>query len=571
MRVFNDHDLNHDFILTSTSHDLLERSKKLVKGLDLFAIKINSRDNIRMLSRPTFIKMFLFLVSAIASNLAWSENVPENGVRFISEVDNLLTLNTITVGSGYDNVGGMYKKSAEEILKKLIMADHMWSFAENKDFLNSYRNDELYEDSEKAKEFLNKTNADGFLMASTIKGNQGLSVELTLFSVLQGLPVVQVHHQDLKTFEMSEFEKILGNLYSKIKGSLPYSGLVRSRRGNTLTINLGFGSGIKAGDQVTFIQILQVKRHPKLNFIVSVDKEIIGQGTVKKSDDTMSFVDITYEKEQGVIQKNAKIQRLSNINYSDPQLQIAQNFDPTKEEEWLPPSIPQFGFAYAGFGFTDYKMSSILVDGTSLNSGNSFAPTFNLGAELWVTKSFIAQFNYKQAFFAGKNSLTGSSPDNVNFTFSQTDFGLGFRQQIGDNFWGPHVKAVLGYYDSNHQVSDTQPTSFTSFKTSGMSLGLGGYFPVTKDNDMALGVDTKFILSPSFSETPVTSGIGDTSVTDFSFYGVFQWTTNMQFKGIIKTNSIQQNFTGGTSTRTNPARSVEVKTTTYGLNLEYLF
>ena len=144
--------------------------------------------------------------------------------------------------------------------------------------------------------------------------------------------------------------------------------------------------------------------HPKLNFIVSVEKEIIGQGTVKKADDTMSFVDITFEKEPGVVQKNAKIQRLANVNYPDPNVQAAQKIDPTKGEEWLPPPIPQFGFAYAGFGFTDYKMNSILLDGTTLDSGSSFAPTFNLGAELWVTKNLIAQFSYRQVFFAGKNS-----------------------------------------------------------------------------------------------------------------------------------------------------------------------
>ncbi len=548
----------------------LESLKKLVKSLDLFAIKFNSRDTIHMLSRPTKLIALIFLFSSLVSATAWSENEPPQGVRFISETDALLTLNTITVGASYDNVGGMYKQASEEKLKKLITADHMWSFAENKEFLNNYRNDELFEDPEKAQDYLAKTKADGFLMVSTVKGNQGLAVELTLFSVLQGLPVVQVYHQDLKTFEFSEFEKIIEGLYTKIKGSLPYSGLVRSRRGNTVTINLGIGNQVNAGDQVTFIQILQVKRHPKLNFIVSVEKEIIGQGTVKKPDDTMSFVDITYEKEPGVIQKNAKIQRLTNINYTDQNVQATQKIDPSKEEEWLPPPIPQFGYVYAGFGFTDYKMNSVLLDGTSLETGNSFAPTFNLGAEFWVTKNFIAQFNYKQVFFAGKNTHTNSSPDSINFNFSQTDIAVGFRQQIGDNFWGPHVKATLGFYDSNHQVSDTQPTAFTSIKVSGMALGLGGYFPVTNDNDLAIGVDTKFVLSPTLSESPVHSGSADTSVTDFTFYGVFQWTTNMQFKAIIQTNSIQSNFSG-TPTRLNPARSVEVKNTTYGLNLEYLF
>ena len=519
------------------------------------------------------LKLTVLITAAIVllSTKVWSQNSQAAGVRFISDIDTQLTMTTMTVGPATDNVGGLYKKSAEEKLKQLISTDHNWGFAENSEAINVYTTGELFEDAQKTNDVLMRTGADGFIVVNTVKGNQGLSVEMTLFSKFEGLPVVQVHQQEPQKFVLSEFEKIIEDLYLKIKASLPYSGLVKSRKGNKLTINLGSSNQIKVGDQITFIQILGVKRHPSLNFIVSVEKEIIGQGIVKKADNSLSFIDITFEKEAGAVQKNAKIQRLSNVTYNNINIQSTDQQDPTKQEEWLPPPIPQFGYVYAGFGFTDYKVNTILQDGTSINSGNSLAPTFNLGAELWITKNLMSQFTYKQIIFGGKNSYSGSTPGEINYNVSETNFAMGFRQQISDNFWGPHVHALLGYYGANHQVSDTQPTAFTSMRISGMSLALGGYFPVSKDNDIAIGVDAKFVLSPKLTESPVSSGDGDTKMTDFSFYGVFQWTTNMQFKGLIQTNSVQTNFSG-TATRAPPAaRSAEIKSTTYAVNLEYLF
>ena len=518
----------------------------------------------------TVFKYAVTIALVLMSTKVWSQNSQPTGVRFISETDTQLTMNSMTVGPATDNVGGVYKKSAEEKLRNLISADHNWSFAENNEAISVYTTSELFEDTQKTKDLISRTGADGFIVVNTVKGNQGLNVEMTLFSKFEGLPVVQVHQQEPQKFVLTDFEKMIEDLYLRIKASMPYSGLVKSRKANRLTINLGSANQIKIGDQITFIQILGVKRHPTLNVIVSVEKEIIGQGIVKKADDTLSFVDINYEKEPGVVQKNAKIQRLSNITYNDIGIQNTDKNDPTKQVEWLPPPIPQFGYVYAGFGFTDYKVNSILQDGTSISAGNSLSPTFNLGAELWITKNLISQFTYKQIIFGGKNTYAGSTPGEINFNVSETNFAMGFRQQISDNFWGPHVRALLGYYGANHQVSDTQPTALTSMRIAGMSLALGGYFPVSKDNDMAIGVDAKFVLSPSLTESPVSSGDSDSKMSDFSFYGVFQWTTNMQFKGMIQTNSVQSSFSG-TATRTNPARSAEVKSTTYAINLEYLF
>lgn len=513
------------------------------------------------------IRFIAVFIISISTSKAWSQQAASMATQFLSEIDQTVTLNYMTIGSAYDNVGGIYKNAAEKKLIDLITQDHIWSFVDSSAEINNFRNDDLYEDPTAAAEFLEKTKTDGFFLVNIIKGQKGMSVAVTLFSKLEGLPVAQESIQDAQSFQMADFEKVIEDLYRKLKLSLPYYGATQSRRGNSITVNIGTRDGVKIGDQVSIIQILKVKRHPKHNFIVGVEKEVLGQGVVTKSEDTLSFVSLNFEKEPNVIQKGAKLQRVSTTVYGSP------NDDSTKilsSQEWLPPAIPQFGYIYAGLGISNYKQSSILVNGSSLESGSNVVPTFNLGAELWVTPRFTAAMNFRQMFFTGNNAVTGSDPDKLNFNVSQIDFGLGYRQALTDNFWGAHVKAAAGYLTANHQVSDSQPTAFTSLRASGLYLGLSGYFPVTKDNDLAIGVDTKFLLSPELSESPVSSGSTDPSISDLNFFGVYQWTTNIQFKGFIQTNTIQSNFSG-TATRTNPARSVEAKTSTYGVNLEYMF
>ena len=47
-----------------------------------------------------------------------------------STTDTLLTLKTVAIAPAYDNVGGIYKKAAEQKISQLIKEDHFWSFEE---------------------------------------------------------------------------------------------------------------------------------------------------------------------------------------------------------------------------------------------------------------------------------------------------------------------------------------------------------------------------------------------------------------------------------------------------------
>src|SRR6202034_2181734 len=56
--------------------------------------------------------------------------------------------------------------------------------------------------------------------------------------------------------------------------------------------------------------------HPKFNFVVNTEKEIIGKIKVLQVDDTLSFGTVIMEKQRHAIDRGAKIDSLEVISYS---------------------------------------------------------------------------------------------------------------------------------------------------------------------------------------------------------------------------------------------------------------
>src|SRR5207253_5550013 len=122
-----------------------------------------------------------------------------------------------------------------------------------------------------------------------------------------GFPLLQEELTDYQGYEIADLEKQLQSMYEKLKARLPYRGMVLSRRGKEVTINLGYKMGIKNNDEISVVQFLKVNRHPKLKFLVSTEKEILGKLKVYKADESLSFAYVTYEREPGTVQANAKL------------------------------------------------------------------------------------------------------------------------------------------------------------------------------------------------------------------------------------------------------------------------
>lgn len=526
---------------------------------------------------------FVFLcVSGLNLDLSFAQvknlkNDSPYPTKYISADDANLTLRSLAVAPAYDNVGGIYRAAAEKELTDLISKDQFWAIAEfhwpqnfSKD---QQRVDVIAENPKLIQQILQASQANGLLSAIITKSSQGININLILYTQDNGLPLLQLSYQDPTTFEIGKFKEILSDLYTQLKQKLPYKALITSRRGNKVTINAGLNANLKMNDQLSVVQILKINRHPKLKFMTGVEKEIIGQIKLTKVEEFSSFAEITFEKEAGVIEKNTKLLATENINYQSANGNAAENANGASNDtaaEWKPQSAPQFGKITALGGFSDYKLSTVLTGGSSYDTGNKFAPSFLLAADLWVTPEYFLNISLQQMYFSGLNSLTGSFPGTLNFVVNNTDLLFGYKYALNGNFWGPSLTAGLGYRSQSTAMSDSSPVAFSSLTTTGLELQVGGYFPVTEANDIGLGLQTEFMITSTLSESPVDSGSASPTLSRFSFYGNYLYSTNVNLKAEMIFSTLNSSFSGSGS-RTNPARSIDEKVTSYLFGIEYLF
>ncbi len=517
---------------------------------------------------------FFFFNFAMAKEVIVGNKNPYP-ISYRSDVDKLLNLKSVVIAPAYDNVGGIYKAATEKKLNELITEDHFWSLADLKlpaaEGGNKFRVDWFEEQPDFTQKVIQNSNADSLLSAIITKSSSGITINLILY-IKDGSPLVSVSYQDEKTFEISKVNEIVADLYEKLKSRIPYSGLIVSRTGNKVTLNLGQKNGVKENDKLSVAQILSIKRHPKLKFMTGVEKEIIGQIVVNKADSNLSFAQITFEKEVGVIEKGSKLLPASFVEYDENSKRLKPVFENEKDaQEWIPTPTPQYGKISVAIGGTDYKIGAMNKAGTkSYSSTKAFAPTISLGSELWITSEWFASLEMLLSNFNANNGLNGSTPANLAFTHGQYDLLVGYKYAVTGNFWGPQLSIGGGYLMGSTQVTDSSPTAYTSNSIKGWQFHLGGYFPISENNKTAFGAKTKFVLFETFNEAPVDSGKGDATINNFGIYLTHQISTNLQFKPEINYSTNNVSYSG-TGTNADPIRSSEEKAISYLLGVEYLF
>ncbi|MFN3695835.1 MAG: hypothetical protein ACK4VO_00215 [Pseudobdellovibrio sp.] len=532
------------------------------------------------ISLSTILKNLLFLIFTLSSLSVQAQNFSDGNVKnknpfptkYVNKTDESLVIKSISIAKVFDNVDGVYSKGVEQLLKELVSKDHAWALTEYKFSKKNYRIDEFETEPADVLQALSESNADALLTCFILKGPTGLNIQLNLFNKDKGYLLVREEFQDQNIFEINKINDAVIELYKQLKSKMPYVGYVTSRNGNSTTVNMGSRLGLKSGDVLTVAQIVKINRHPKLNFMVGVEKEIIGRIALTKVDEETSFGEITFEKETGVITKGSKILPLNFVKYTTTQASpVADSFPNEKNPyEWLPSPTPQFGKVHIIAGLSDFTQSLVLQDGSNLDSGNRAAPYLDMQAELWITPEVYANIDLRQMYFKGTNALSGSTPSTLNYTVGRVEFSMGYKYLIDGNFWGPNIYSSLGYLSHNVRVTDSTPTGFTSYELTGLSITAGGMFPVTLKKDWAFGGQAKFMLFEHFNETPVDSGKANSDFTEFTLMGTYQYTTNINLKGQIIFQNIQTTF--NLNGNKNPiSRSVDEKATSYMFGFEYLF
>ena len=523
---------------------------------------------------------WLFALSIFVFQVqAWTQTNNQNS--FISAVDRDATIKSVALLPVTDNVSGIYARPISKMLRQLLEEERQWVYSDESTSSKASIN-ELEANPALAAELIQKNQVDAIMGAHITRGPNGLQGRLVMFSGRQGLVLVNQEFRDQKIFETAEVESQFRYLFANLKNQVPYRGMVLSRRGQQVTVNIGSQSGLKPNDQLTVIQLIKLNRHPKLNFIVGSDKEVLGKIQVIKVDKNLSFGTIIMEREPGVVQVNSKLLPEDFIKYPSPVLlrdgtnlaglgaradkDVAFGEAP---QEWVPQAPPQYGSVAILAGLSSYRQNLSYQSAGSNGGGNSFVPNLMVKGELWISSSWIMGYHIRQGIFSMDNPYPNSSPSKLNMTIGQYGVLGGYNLLLSDEFFGPKMQITGGYQSASFGADDSSPLAVTDMTYSSLILGLSGEFPISDELPINLGANFNLYLNPKVSEN-TSSGISSNKVNSFGFFGTYSFNQRFKVRSELNFEQFNSDSNGGGS-RPDPVTTISHKMTTFWGGLEYLF
>ncbi len=502
-----------------------------------------------------------------------------------SEIDDLLTVEKVSVLPFTDNLQGIYARPLEGHFIQLVDKMHRWDYLPANSSGPILSPEELETSPDKAKQVSAGLGADAFFAGRVTKGPNGVTIHLSLFLAKDGKLLSQAVLKDYKQFDITDLKEQIQRLLSEIVQRLPYAGRVMSREGNRVTVNLGLRDGLQNGQMLSVVQIIKAQRHPKFNFLIHTDKEIFGKVKVLKVDETLSFGTVVTEKEKGAIQKNAKIGTIDYVSYPStdslsltpsPEEALA-NRDDSKiafgkdAKPWQPGPPPTFGQIGGRFGLGQFQENASIGGLGGATATDNMAPSLVVEGEIWITPEWTFHARLKQGLVSLKNPIAGSTPGKLSGQMSEYEAGFGYMFRFGPYIWSPNIEPFLGYFTYRMFIDDTTPDVFSTMEYNGFKMGVRGSSPLGPTmSDYGVGGEFCMAWKPGLNESPRTSGGSKNNVIEFSAFGYKKIGERLKAQGQIEFDMYSSTFSGG-GTRANPANSMSLRSTTISGGIYYLF
>jgi hypothetical protein len=506
-------------------------------------------------SRLLFILIALLpLLSRAQDSQTTGQKAVEQSATYVSQVDESLTIRRVAVLPSSDNVDGIYARPIQTQLIDLVKASHRWDFSDASVTGAMPSVSDLEEQPALALKTFGKLNTDAVILAVASRGTNGMSVRLDLFLRKDGKLVAQESFKDNPRTEIPQLKEQIRVLYSRLSNKLPYQGLILSRQGNRVTINLGKSDGLRKDQTVSAVQIISVQRHPKFNFLISTEKEILGQIKILKVDETLSFGAIVNERERGAIARFAKITSLRPVEYGEPTIDGDSNLTARpdanvvfgeKPSEWIPSHPPAFGQVGFRLGFGSYSSNLSGISSDCCEAKTAVYPSVTIDGEIWINPNWIARALITQGVMSTSNPRSGASPSDLNHSYSRYELEVGYNFLLKDDFFGPKIQIDAGLASASMKVDDSNPRGLTSTAFSGLLVGVVGTFPLDDSKQWMIGGKFNLFLFPKLSESPVTSG-GDpkANINDFSIFAQKKLSENLRAVGSLDFSLYSASYSG---------------------------
>ncbi len=512
------------------------------------------------------------------------QNVDQSA-SYVSDIDKSLTIRRVGVLPVTDNIDGIYARPIEARLVELIKESHRWDFVETNVVGQILTPQDLESSPDQTKKVAAGSGADAVFSVRATRGPNGVSIVMDLFLISDGKLFLQETLKDHTQFETKDLLAQTTSLYNKLVQRVPYSGVVLSRSNNRVTVNLGKRDGVSPNNVVTAILLIKTNRHPKFNFLISSEREVLGKIKIEKVDETLSFGVVVSEKSRGAIEKNSKLTGLDFVNYDDNQSFVGptkEGLNPSDEankisfgagaQEWIPTAPPTFGKVGLSLGLGSYNYNSTYEGSVgSMTAASPLFPSIKLNGELWITPELNMLTSVRQGIFSIPNPRGGAQPESLSVSVNRYSLYAAYNFLLKGDFFGPKIQVYSGWSTYSANVDASTPMSLTSTTYSGLVLGLKGEFPIDKEEIYVAGASLELFLLKQLAESPQSSGASSANtMNSFSLYGSYKLSPKLRALGALEFESYATTFSGD-GTRPERGLNSTQRLIIFSGGLEFLF
>ncbi len=230
-----------------------------------------------MRTKKIFVNYMLcaaFLILPLRSGAQSEEAVGQSprGNNYFSQVDSEIQVRKILVVPFLDNAQGIYSKPITQSVLQEIETSRQFDFIPADPNALAENPDDLVENPGQVLQLMNSAGADTLLAGRILQGPQGIQGKLALYHGKEGRVLLEAAFSNFQLESLQGLESRFRDLYRSLRQQLPFQGVILSRAGNTVTLNIGSFHGAKLGDTASIIQFLSLKRHPKHNFMIASER-----------------------------------------------------------------------------------------------------------------------------------------------------------------------------------------------------------------------------------------------------------------------------------------------------------
>jgi hypothetical protein len=237
-----------------------------------------------------------------------------------------------------------------------------------------------------------------------------------------------------------------------------------------------------------------------------------------------------------------------------------------------------FGQVGARLGFSQIKEATQVVGFGGIESTSSVSPNVTLDGELWITPEWTFSARLRQGLLTVNNPRSGSTPKELNQTYSDYEAAVGYRLRFGPYGWSPYAEPQVGFVNHSFTTQDTSLSSYLSQKYTGFKLGVTGAAPLSPDGGYGVGGEFTMVFNGHLKEKPKTSGSdSDANIVKFGVFGFkklgerLKAQINLDFEMYSATFSGTGTREDSTGVFTGSATSSSQRFTTLSGGLYYMF